>query len=313
MGGRDATGLQAAVFGATGPIGRRVTSELVGRGAHVRVVSRSPGKLERHFGDLPVERHPADLEDAAAAVTAARDRHLVVHAVGLPAEAFARHVPIARNVVEACGEAGARPFLVTSYWSYGPGDGNPMREDRPRTGESDKARIREREEEVFLGAGGAVARLPDFYGPEEGYSLLNEALASLVAGGTADWPGDPDARRDFLHYADAGRLLVELALREGAYGEAWNVPGSGAAPPRELLEMGARAAGTEPKVRRIRPWMARLAALFRSDVRAFLDVMPLYEAPAVLDTSKLEALLGPPSVTPYDGGIPETVAWLSER
>ena len=313
MEGRDAAGLKVAVFGATGPIGRRVTSVLAERGADVRVVSRSPENLARHFGELPVERHAADLEDPAAAAGAARDRHLVVHAVGLPAEAFDRHVPIARNAVAACREAGARAFLVTSYWSYGPGQTEPMREDRPRRGDSRMARIREREEEVFLEAGGAVARLPDFYGPEEGYSLLNEALGSLVAGDTADWPGDPDAPRDFLHYADAGRLLVELALREEAYGEAWNVPGSGAAPPRQLLETGARAAGTAPKVRRIRPWMARLAALFRSDVRAFLDVMPLYDAPAVLDGSKLEALLGPLPGTPYEEGIPETVAWLSGR
>ena len=188
-----------------------------------------------------------------------------------------------------------------------------MPEGRARAGESEKAAIREEEEHVFLEADGAVARLPDFYGPEEGYSLLNEALASVVAGETADWPGDPDASRDFLHYGDAGGLLVELALRDVAYGEAWNVPGSGAEPPRRLLEMAAEAAGTEARVRRIRPWMARLVSLFRSDVRGFLDVMPLYDAPAMLDTSKLVALLGPPEVTPYEEGIPETVAWMADR
>lgn len=310
---RDAAGLKAAVFGATGPIGRQVTRVLLERGADVRVVSRSAERLARDFGDTAAERHPADLEDPTAARGAAADRHLVIHAVGLPAESFERHVPIARNAVAACREGGARPFLVTSYWSYGPGDRAPMPEDRPRSGDSRKAEVREREEEVFLEADGAVARLPDFYGPEEGYSLLNEALASVTAGETATWPGDPDAPRDFLHYGDAGRLLVDLALREEAYGEPWNVPGSGGATPRELLERAAAAAGTELRIRRIRPWMARLVSIVRSDVRAFLDVMPLYEAPALLDTSKLEALLGPAEVTPYGEGIPETVAWMEAR
>lgn len=310
---RDATGLKVAVFGATGPIGRQVTRVLLDRGAEVRVVSRSPDRLARDFGDAPAERHPADLQDPAAAREAARDRHVVIHAVGLPAEMFERHLPIARNAVAACREAGSRPFLVTSYWSYGPGDEAPMPESRSRSGDSRKAQIRGQMEDLFLEAEGAVARLPDFYGPEEGYSLLNEALASVTAGETADWPGDPDAPRDFLHYADAGRILAELVLREAAYGEPWNVPGSGAAPPRELLEMGAREAGTRAKIRRIRPWMARLVSLFRSDVRAILDVMPLYEAPAVLDTSKLEALLGPPSVTPYEEGIRGTVEWMAGR
>lgn len=310
---RDATGLKVAVFGATGPIGRHVTRALVERGADVRVVSRSADRLARDFEDAPVERRPADLEDAAAAREAALDRHLVVHAVGLPAELFERHVPIARNVVAACRNAGARPFLVTSYWSYGPGDAAPMEESRPRSGDSGKAAVRERQEDVFLEAEGAVARLPDFYGPEEGYSLLNEALASVVAGETATWPGDPDAPRDFLYYADAGRLLVALALREEAYGEPWNLPGSGGVPPRELLEQGARTAGTSARIRRIGRWTARLASLVRPDVRAFLDVMPIYEAPAVLDTSKLEALVGPVDVTPYGEGIPATVEWLAGR
>lgn len=310
---RDATGLKVAVFGATGPIGRYVTRALLERGADVRVVSRSANRLAREFGEAAVERHPADLEDAGAAREAALDRHLVVHAVGLPAEIFERHVPIARNVVAACRNAGARPFLVTSYWSYGPGDAAPMAESRSRRGDSGKAAVRERQEDVFLEADGAVARLPDFYGPEDGYSLLNEALASVVAGETATWPGDPDAPRDFLYYADAGRLLVTLALRKEAYGEPWNLPGSGGVPPRELLEQGARVAGTSARIRRIRPWMARLASLVRSDVRAFLDVMPIYEAPALLDTSKLEALVGPVDVTAYGEGIPATVDWLAGR
>ena len=134
--------MKAVVLGATGPIGRRVTRALLERDVEVRVVSRSREKLERDFGELPVERHPADLESGPAAAAAVRGCELAIHAVGLPAELFDRHVPIARNVVAACRSAGARPFLVTSYWSYGPGDETPMPESRPRVGGSEKAAIR---------------------------------------------------------------------------------------------------------------------------------------------------------------------------
>lgn len=305
--------MRVAVFGATGPIGRRVSRELLHRGIEVRAVSRSAANLERDFAGLPVERHPADLEDPSAAVAAARGCDRVVHAVGLPAERFERHVPIAQNAAGACSEAGARAFLVTSYWSYGPGDDAPMPESRLRAGGGDKPAIREREERIFLNVGGAVARLPDFYGPEPGASLLNDALDAVRRGATASWPGDPDVPRDFLEYGDAGRLLVDLALRDEAYGEAWNVPGSGAETPRALLERAARIAGTRARVRRIRRWMARLAALFRPDVRAFLDILPLYEAPMTLDTSKIEGLLGPIHPTAYEDSIPATLSWLAER
>lgn len=307
------TTIRAAVFGATGPIGRRVSRTLLERGVTVRAVSRNPENLARDYGELEVERHPADLTDPDAAAGAADGCDLVIHTVGLPAELFEQHVPIAENAVAACRKARAWPFLVTSYWSYGVGDDEPMPESRGRTGSSDKARIREAEERVFLEARGAVARLPDFYGPEPGLSLLNDALDSVRKGETASWPGDPDAPRDFLYYGDAGRLLVALAFREEAYGEAWNVPGSGPESPRALLERAARIVGTRPKVRRIRRWMARLVALFRADVRAFVDIMPIYEAPAILDTSRLEALLGEVGTTPYGEGLAATLRWLDER
>lgn len=305
--------MKAAIFGATGPIGRQVARALLERDVEVRVVSRRAENLVRDFGAMAVERRTADLEDPGAAREAAHGADLVIHAVGLPAELFERHVPIARNAVDAARSAGARAFLVTSYWSYGPGDAEPMPETRPLTGSSRLARIRQEEERVFLSAGGAVARLPDFYGPEPGLSLMNDAIEAVAAGKTANWPGDPDAPRDFLYYPDAGRLLAELALREEAYGEVWNVPGSGAEAPRRVLSRAAGAAGTRLRLRRIRPWMARLASLFKPDIGPFIEVIPLYEAPAVLDTSKLEGLLGPPATTPYEDAVPATVKWLAER
>lgn len=131
--------MKIAVFGATGPMGRVVTRALLERGAEVRVVSRRPENLARDFDGLSVERVPADLEDPAAAVEAAVGCDRVIHAVGLPGERFERHVPIAANTVAACREAGARPFLVTSYWSYGPGDAGPMPETRPMAPGSEKA------------------------------------------------------------------------------------------------------------------------------------------------------------------------------
>lgn len=305
--------MRIAVFGATGPIGRRATAALLDRGVEVRVVSRSPERLERDFGPLAVERVAADLEDEADAVRAAAACDRVIHAVGLPGERFERHVPIARRAVAACREAGAKPFLVTSYWSYGPGDADPMPETRPRAPGSRMAEVRAREEAVFLEAGGAVARLPDFFGPEPGTSLLNDALDAARRGVTATWPGDPDRPRDFLFHPDAGPVLADLALRDESYGEPWNVPGSGPETPRRLVERAAEVAGTEAKVRRVRRWMARLVAIARKDVRPFVDVIPLYEAPAILDTAKIEALLGPVRTTPYAEAIPLTLEALASR
>lgn len=299
-----------SVFGATGGIGRRLVPELRGRGVDVRAVSRSRENLERAFGGGGAELTVADVGDPGAAAEAAEGSDVVVHAVGLPAEEFDRHVPLARSAVEAASRAGARSFLVTSYWSYGIGDEGAMAEDRPRRGASRMSEVRERQEEVFLEADGAVARLPDFFGPERGVSLLNDGLEDIASGDRASWPGDPDVPRDFLFYPDAGAILADMVLEERCYGRPWNVPGSGAEPPRALLRRAADLVGEELRLRRIRRWMAFLVAPFDSEVRAFLDVMPLYEAPAVLDCGALRELLGPVETTPYDDALEETLRWM---
>ena len=54
--------------------------------------------------------------------------------------------------------------------------------------------------------------------------------------------------------------------------------------------------------------MLLLAGIFRSDARAFKDVLPLYERPAILDTMAIRNLLGEIQVTPYEEAIPRTLA-----
>lgn len=298
---------RAAVFGATGATGRELVRELLRRGIGARAVSRSPEKLARDFGDLDVDRHAADLSDPAAAARAATGCDLIFDCVGLPMERYADHVLIARNTAEAARAHSARAALVTSYWSYGPGDGVPMREDRPLTPGSEMARIRREQEDVLLDAGACVVRLPDFYGPGAELAVMNDALQSVRAGKAVLWPGDPEAPRDFLFVPDIAYMLCELTMRDEAYGRAWNVPGSGAEPPRTILERAARLRGVKLKIRRGRSWMLALAGIFSSEIRAFRDVLPLYERPVILDTTAIRGLLGKVRITPYEEGIRRTL------
>jgi len=301
---------RVAVFGATGATGREVVGELLRRGVHVRVVSRSPDHLARVFSEMGVERHAADLTDRDAAIQAAQGCDLIFDCVGLPLERFHLHVAIAQNTAAAMEASGARGLLVTSYWSYGPGDACPMPEDRPLAPGSEKARIRREQEEALLQAGAAVARLPDFYGPGAEISLLNDGLKALAAGKSVFWAGDPDAPRDFSFIPDTGRLLCDLAERSSAYGQPWNVPGSGPEPPRKILEQAAALRSTRLKLRRASRWMLDLAGLFRPDIRGFRDLLPLYERPVILDDTRIRRLLAEIHLTPYEEGIRRTFLWL---
>lgn len=304
---------RATVFGATGATGRELVRELGRRGIAVRAVSRSMENLERDFGGLDVERRTADLSDAAAAVEVAEGCDLIFHCVGLPMERYADHITLARHTAAAMTAHSARGVLVTSYWSYGPGEDGPMSEDRGLAPGSEAARIRKEQEDVLLDAGACIARLPDFYGPGSEISPANDALRNLLEGKAVLWPGNPDASRDLIFIPDTGRLLCELATRAEAYGQAWNVPGSGPQPPRRTLELAARLVGVRLRLRRARRWMITLAGLFNREIRGFKDVLPLYERPAILDTRRFRGLVADSKTTPYETAIRDTFAWFETR
>ncbi|MDP2481296.1 MAG: NAD(P)H-binding protein [Candidatus Palauibacterales bacterium] len=303
----------AALFGATGSLGPHLARELLRRGAKVRAVSRTREKLERDFVGLDVDLHPADLSQPAAAVRVAGGCDVVFHTVGLPLSAYEEHVRLARSTAEAMRVTGARGVAASSYWSFGPGGSTSLREDDPPVPGCRVCEIRRRTEDVLLGAGAAVAILPDFYGPMASLSLLNDALDTLRRGEAVRWPGDPDAPREFIFLPDAARHLCDLAERREAEGRRWNVPGGGARAPRSLLEDAAETLGSSARVTALHGWLVAVAGLVRRDAREFREILPLYDAPIGFDSSRLRELLGGLETTPYADGIRTTLDWLGER
>jgi nucleoside-diphosphate-sugar epimerase len=304
---------RAALFGATGSLGRHLARELLQRGVAVRAVSRSRERLERDFADLDVDLHPADLSQPAAAVRVAGGCDVLFHTVGLPLSAYEEHVRLAQSTAEAMRVTGARAVAASSYWSFGPAGSTSIREDDPPVPGCQPCEIRRRMEDVLLGAGAAVAILPDFYGPMATLSLLNDALDDVRQEKPVRWPGDPDAPRDFIYLPDAARLLCDLAGQRGSEGRRWNIPGSGSRPPRDILERAAERLGTRAHVTALSRWLIRLAALVRRDVRDLQEILPLYEAPVGFDVTRLRGLLGPIAATTYEEGCDATVEWLREE
>lgn len=301
---------RAAVFGATGATGREIGRELLRRGFVVRAVSRSIDNLKRDFADTDADLHVANLADRGDAIGAAEDCDVIFHCVGLPLHSYHLHPRLVRNTAAAMNQHGARGVLVTSFWSYGPVGSTSVSEDQPPVNGCGKCEVRREMEEIMLEAGGAAALLPDFYGPGADVSMLNDALAAVASGKPALWPGDPDAPRDFIYIPDTGPVLCDLASRPRAYGERWNVPGSGAVPPRQLIEM---AGGGQVKIRRGRRWMLTLGGIFKRDLREFKDVFPLYDGPYGPDASRITGLLDDLELTAYEEAIASTMAWLQRQ
>ena len=88
-------------------------------------------------------------------------------------------------------------------------------------------------------------RLPDFHGPHADIGLANPVFRAALAGKTANWVGPDNTPHEFVYVPDTGPAIVDLALREDCYGEAWNYGGPGAINTMDFITRIYRAAGVD--------------------------------------------------------------------
>jgi nucleoside-diphosphate-sugar epimerase len=297
-----------AVVGATGPTGRALASELVGRKCAVRVVSRRADVLNAYFPGPEFEKKSGDAMEVASLAAALQGCDLVIDCIGLPGERMADHPPTARNIARFVRESGARCVQVSSYWSFMPIKELPVSERHPREGGPPWARFRRETEDILRDAGAAIVHLPDFFGPHVHTSTLQLALVDAVRGKAMNWIGPADVKRDYVYIPDAMRVVAELLTRKEAYGDGWVVRGSGPVSASQLAGILAGLLDREVRVRAAPPWLLRVLGILNRDLRGFMQVVPEYVKPISFDGARLDRLLGRMARTPYEIALRATIA-----
>lgn len=306
------------IFGAAGPIGRFVGTELDRRGVPFRAVGRTLSKLEATFGKLRhAELVAADLSDAQAAANAARGADTIIYTLGVAYTEFQLYPKLMRTAVEAAAAAGvARFVLVTGVYSYGIPQTQRVAETHPRVPVSRKGQLRKEQEDIAMDAHERrlfktlIVRLPDFYGPYADNSLANPIFRAALTGKTANWLGPVSTPHEFVFVPDAGPVIVELASRDDCYGEAWHFAGPGEITALGFIQKIYQAVGREPKFRSAGRTLLRILGWFNPLMRELPEMLYLQETPVLLDDSKLHRKLGQVHQTTYDEGIRQTLAWM---
>jgi len=274
--------MRVAVAGATGVLGRAAMPALRAAGHEVRGFARSPGDAE----DVVA----LDLLDREGVVALAREwrPEAIVHlATAIPKEAGRGNVAAqfaATNrlrtegteiLIDAAGAAGgarliAQSIAFVNVSGEGPaGEDVPLRDDPADPLSAAAAPIAELER-LTLGAGGAVLRFGQLYGPGTMFAA-DGGFGRLAARGRM-----PILHRhghsstfSFVHADDAATAIVAV-LATGATG-VFNVVDDEPATVDEWLPVFAAARGG-PRPRRLPAWVARPMAgaygiAFMTDLR----------------------------------------------
>ncbi len=304
---------KVVIVGATGPTGIHLATELRKSMDAVRVVARGMDKLARLFPDAAIEKCPADMTDAEAALRAVDGCEVVYDCIGLPGDQMHLHTITARNLAGALRRTQARCVQVSSYWAYYPQVRTDMDESHPRSGGPAWVRYRREAEDILCDSGAAILHLPDFYGPQVHVGTLQNALNEAASGKTINWLGKADVEREYIYVPDAMQIAAVIGARPAAFGAHWCLPGAGPLSGREAAAIAARHLGRPVKLRSAGMTKLRIASLFSRDLRGLLQVAPDYMKPVRYDARKLQRLVGPLHMTSYDVGIGQTLAWIASR
>lgn len=290
------TPLRAPVVLGAGPVGKAVAARLVERGLTPVVITRSGSTVD---GARPLA---VDVTDPAALAAALHGADAVFHSAQPAYHRWAEEFPaLQRSVLDAAARAGVGVVVaVENLYPYGRVTGGAaMTESTPFNPCSRKGEVRARlaAELAATHAEGRVAtaavRASDFFGPGVAGSAYGERFViPLVKGKSAEVLGDPDTRHSVTYVPDLAETLVRAAERPDAWGRAWHAPSAPAVTQRELVALVAAAAGTEPRLRALKPWMLRLVGRFNPGARETVEMLYEFEADFVLDSSAAERAFG---------------------
>jgi dihydroflavonol-4-reductase len=258
--------MRILITGANGFLGSALARRLARDGHHLRVLLR-PHSDGSALEGLSVERVEGDVTDPPSLAGAVAGQEVVFHLAGLRrsperADFFRVNAEGTRWVCDAMLRAGARRLVLAgSLAAVGPSaPGRPHLETDPFAPEEWYGASKAEAERIAFGASGlevSVARPPRILGPGDRENLV---FFRLVKRGFRLSIGGGPRPLSVVDVDDAVELLILLATRPEAVGEAFFAPGPGETTLEEIQELCARALGVQPRTVPLPPLVLRALA-----------------------------------------------------
>lgn len=296
------------IFGY-GPTGIATADRLRARGQAVRVVQR------KRPANLPsgVEFMACDALDAGQVLAAMTGAEQAVITIGFEysGKVWKQVWPRAMaNFIAAAEKTNTRVVHVDNMYMYGPQD-VPLHEDLPLTSYGLKPSARSDATRLWQRAARegrvkwAALRAPDFYGPGVDRSHIGETgLVAIAQGKNANLLMEPDQPHAFAYVPDIGRAAVTLLdADDSAFNQVWHVPCAPTRTPRQLLQLGADAAGQTLKLMALPSWLLPVIGVVSPVMREFSEMRFTWNRPYQVDATKFARRFWS-DATPFEVGIP---------
>jgi len=243
---------------------------------------------------------------------------VVYQTLNPPYERWVEEFPALQAGVLAAAEAHeARLVSMENVYMYGRPAGRPLIETRDYAAHTKKGKLRGQMATELLTAHQAgrvevaIGRASDYFGPRGGAqsNLGDRLFPAALAGKTATVLGDPDQPHTYTYIPDIGEGLAVLGEHPDAPGQVWHLPNDpNTHTTRQLVDLVFELAGqSRTRLRQIKPWMIRIAALTNRTLRELPEMQYQFEEPFIVDSSKITNTLGV-HATPVEQALAETLA-----
>lgn len=302
------------ILGANGAIGVELAKSLPQYTDRIRLVSRTPKKVNPND-----EVVSADLTIAEQTRKAVEGSEIAYLTAGLKYDinVWRSQWPvIMRNVIEACKKHNTKLVFFDNVYMYGKVDGW-MTEETPVHPSSKKGEVRVLIAEMLMNEvkkgnlQALIARSADFYGNNTATSVVGMLVfENLKKGKKAQWLINDQAKHSQTYVPDAGKATALLGNSANAYNQVWHLPTDrNALTGKEFIEKVAKDFGVEPKYSILSKWMLQMAGLFNVVIRESIEMLYQSASDYLFDSSKFERTFSYKTTT-YEEGIRETVRYL---
>lgn len=300
------------ILGAGGAIGNELAKALTAYTTDIRLVSRTPKKVN----DTDT-LFAADLTHYDDVKNAVKGSEVVYLSAGLPynTKVWQKTWPvIMQNVINACIENKSRLVFFDNIYMYDGKNLDPITETQTINPPGEKGKVRAGIVQMVWnavqqkGLVALIARCAD-YGPSvKNVSILTETVIKpLSEGKTANWLVSDKYKHSFTYTIDAGKATALLGNTPDAFGETWHLPtAKNPLTGKKWIEVIADELGVKPKYRTVSKTLVWLIGLFVPVMRESYEMLYQYDKDYVFNSDKFENRF-PFKPTSYTDGVKEII------